>query len=578
MGRLPEVPTTIADPRTSTRPPELGARFEEQLGDACAGGPFSWAAAVARDEDGSFPDESLSMLHELGAAELYVPRALGGALDSFEQPLAFARALARRDPALALSAGMGIWSQLVFAAGTDAQRVYVRDQLRAGAMPCLAVSERDHGADLLASEVSAREAEGGWVLDGVKWPIGAATRASLALVLARTEEAAGPRSLSWLMLDGDALAAVERLPAVRTLGMRAADVGGLAFRSTRAPANALVGARGRGLELTLGLFQITRPLATAFALGAADSALRIATAFASGRALYRGRAIDLPNVEDALVGAYVDLLAAEAVARAAVRGLHTHPGESSVASAVAKVIAPELTGRAIRASSEVLGARFYLRHGIASGIFQKLLRDQLVVGLFDGSTGVCLQALAAQLPLLLDGRPRSFSTEGAARFALDRPLPAFDAARLAVGARDDFVLHTLGDAALPAALRPPRDAVLDALVVLRSELAGLRARGPAAARSALPFHLARRYAVLHAAAACLQLSGALDGVPSSWSLAAVERLLHPDAPLRELLDESDVAELRRGLEGSVAEPRALSLTPTPLFDSPLSDALSREVQ
>src|SRR5690349_15366144 len=103
-----------------------GPALEEHLGDACGGGPFSWAASVARDEAEAFPVEPLRELHALGMADLFVPRALGGVLDSLEQPLDFGRALSRRDPALALSAAMAIWPQLVWMAGTERQRTRAR--------------------------------------------------------------------------------------------------------------------------------------------------------------------------------------------------------------------------------------------------------------------------------------------------------------------------------------------------------------------------------------------------------------------------------------------------------------------
>jgi hypothetical protein len=51
--------------------------------------------------------------------------------------------------------------------------------------------------------------------------------------------------------------------------------------------------------------------------------------------------------------------------------------------------------------SVVYGARYYLRNSDDPGIFQKMYRDNLVVGLFDGSTQVNLFSLSHQLRALV---------------------------------------------------------------------------------------------------------------------------------------------------------------------------------
>src|SRR6185503_822219 len=120
----------------------------------------------------------------------------------------------------------------------------------------------------------------------------------------------------------------------------------------------------------------------------------------------------IPRVQELLVSAYADLLAADALMISCIRGIHVRPDELSVTSLIAKVMVPELTGRAIRLSAEVLGARFYLREGFADGIFQKMLRDQEAIGVFDGSTSVCLSALATQLHSLLRGDAAAAGRDG----------------------------------------------------------------------------------------------------------------------------------------------------------------------
>ena len=74
-----------------------------------------------------------------------------------------------------------------------------------------ALTERDHGSDLLASELAAAPVAGGFQLTGEKWLINNATRGTLLCLLVRTRPEGGPRGFSLLLADK------RRLPADRWL-------------------------------------------------------------------------------------------------------------------------------------------------------------------------------------------------------------------------------------------------------------------------------------------------------------------------------------------------------------------------
>ena len=123
----------------------------------------------------------------------------------------------------------------------------------------------------------------------------------------------------------------------------------------------------------------------------------------------------------------------------------------SVVASLAKAIAPALVARSVAASSAVLGARGFLRDG-ETGIFQKMARDQVAAGLIDGSTPVCLHAVASQLPALLN-KNQGDPSRLAARFCLATDVALFDPKRLGLSARgaDDITAA----AADLADLHPP---------------------------------------------------------------------------------------------------------------------------
>nr|APZ78721.1 acyl-CoA dehydrogenase [Hyalangium minutum] len=522
------------------------ATLEQRLGPLSEEGPLGQQAALARDESETFPAEALESLRTHGVPELLTPVSEGGQFVSFEGALAVALTLARRDPAVALSQGMQCWLWLAWMAGSPEQRSRARALLKDNATPCFAASEATHGADLLATETLALRKGESWELTGEKWPIGRASHAAFAFVLARTRPTPGPRSLSWFLAELDP-PAVTRLPKARTVGLRASDLSGLRFvRAAASP----VGGEGQGLELTLKIFQLTRPLMAGLGLGTGDTTLRVATRFAMERQLYRATAASLPSVRKLLVGAWLRLLAAEILLLSSVRTLHANPGQASLTSPLVKAIAPALVEQAIRSATTVLGARSFLREG-PTGLFQKMARDHAAVGLIDGSEPVCLHALAAELPQVLSHNAGSHSALRA-RFCLEEPVQPFAPDRLELTARgaDDVTAEL-----------PPE---------LLTAWSKLRQGGEEALRGPSRLELARQYGLLHAAAACFHfehfnphLALCRAGVPALAGRLLLDPDALPDSACQQLFDR-----LAERIEGghllSVADVSTVSASETAL--------------
>lgn len=428
------------------------AHLEQTLGDPQqSDGPFSFKTIMERDEAEAYPEQAVNVLNSFRLHHYYVPENLGGRFCSCEEILAIHRVLARRDMAIASTYSTVAWTMLIWIAGDDDQKRRMAQRiLDCGAAPCLAYTEKDHGADLLHGGVTAVQMESGdFIVHGEKWPINRATRGDFVSLVASTSSDAGPRSLTAFMIDKRDLdpATYYHLPRVKTLGLRGIDLSGVGFKQARVPKHALIGQAGDGLEVGLKVFQVTRTFCASFALGAGDTMLRTAANFAQERQLYGKAIVQLPHVRENLANAYVNLIAAECVAFAAARGLHLFSEQFSVWSAIAKVQAPALIERAGEAAAEILGARFYMREEYQWGIFQKAFRDNLIVSVFDGSSVVCLNSLGAQLKQisLTRQRGRPASTESVeALFDLRQPLPEFQPSRMQV--------YSKGQDAVPASL------------------------------------------------------------------------------------------------------------------------------
>ncbi|MEV5379886.1 acyl-CoA dehydrogenase family protein [Streptomyces nondiastaticus] len=386
-------------PAAPARPTHrLVADFERVLGDPlAAGGPFAFAGTVEHEERDELPPGAVELLREWGLATCFIPERDGGRLRNLETAFGLTRSLSRRNLTLAVMFGSAaLGAQPVWLWGDEEQRALVAGGMLAGDLACFGASEPDHGSDLNANETVAVADGEELVLTGEKWPVGNATRGRFVTVLARLEG----RGHCLVLVDKERLAEGEwsHRPFVRPVGLRGHDLSGIVLHGARVPRTHLVGRPGQGLVEVLKTLQITRTAIGAMSLGTMDSALRIGLDYAHERQLYGGGIYRLPVIREHLVGAHLDLLAAECTALPVARALSVVPSRMSLWSSVVKYLVPVVGEEVTAHVGRVLGARSYLREGVAGGAFQKLQRDHAVASIFEGTTHVNLHNIATQLP------------------------------------------------------------------------------------------------------------------------------------------------------------------------------------
>jgi hypothetical protein len=396
---------------------------------------------------------------------------------------------------------------------------------------------------LLAAETTAAPTEhDGFRLEGEKWLINGISRNDIVTVFARTDANGGARGFSLFLVDKASLpaTALQALPSNPTLGVRGADIGGMRFHSVALNKEALLGGLGGGFECLLKGLQLSRLLCGGLSLGAADTAMAVTLDFALQRILYGKSACEIPQVRRLLTEAWAEMLIADSVTTLSLRFLQTMPGQGSIHSAVVKYLVPSLMEQTLQKLASVLGARYYLRSEHAGGIFQKALRDHLLIGLFDGSTLVNLSSLSFQLRAQLGdiaGTPGDWERllSSADLFA---ELPPFDWSGLALTCQGHDVMlmplagnpsadvraMTRSDGEWNSVQDTLREELLQSMTGLEQRVRALPPRAWLAREPEL-FDLARQYTILCAAGAAftlrgvnrLALAGSL-GHPAVWTI------------------------------------------------------------
>ena len=145
---------------------EPAESFERWLGDpADPASRISFATALELDEAEDYPIEQHRLLDSWELPEMYLPAAFGGRLRSFEEVFALLRVLSRRDLTVALSHGITFLGALpTWIAGSEEQKSTLAGLIRGRRKVAFALTERTHGADLLANEFEARQDAGRYLI------------------------------------------------------------------------------------------------------------------------------------------------------------------------------------------------------------------------------------------------------------------------------------------------------------------------------------------------------------------------------------------------------------------------------
>jgi alkylation response protein AidB-like acyl-CoA dehydrogenase len=580
---------------------ELARRLESHLGDPHdPASRMPYARVLEYDEREDYPYEFVNLIQRWGAADYSLPRAQGGKAGDVEIGFNLMRLIARRDPTTATAFIITSLSFMpAWIAGTDEQKRALVRAVQHGTRYAWGLSERRHGSDLTANEMTAVKTDGGWLLTGEKWLIGNGRVADGLSIHARTDPRGGPGGYSVFVLDKRATPAgsVDELPRERMHGLRGLDMSGFRLDGVFVPDSALLGKPGQGLEIALKTSQTARALISGIALSAVDTGLRVTLDFTERREVFGRVVSDIPYSRRQLAEVFADLMVADAVSLGAVRALQVVPEQTSVWSSVVKYFVPTLLERTFAQLNVVLGARFYLRDQPHYAIHQKMLRDLPVANFADGNTVVNLKNIALQLEgLLATARDAGAEVRAEAEsnaevlFGIDRELPLYrpwDQELFSRG-RDDALI------AAPAALARLRRMAEEAKREERRWLeraaevaAGLLAHADSVreragalkaalgrdfGQSAELFDLAKEYCLLHATAACVHThvhsAAALeDPLPSgALLLLQLERIRRHLRPHEAVTDAAAVDEVMRVLQHLHREDRLFSYWQFPLAE------------
>ena len=346
------------------------------------------------DRDGRFPYELVAELGDLGLMGMPVPEEYGGGgTDTVSYALAIEE-LARVDSSVAITvaAHTSLGTMPIVLYGSDEQKREWLPRLTSGErLAAFGLTEPGAGSDAGATRTTAELDGDEWVVNGSKIFITNAGTdiTGLVSITART----GPDEVSNLIVPNGTPGYVVSKP-MKKLGWRASDTRELSFEDARVPAANLLGERGQGFRQFLEILDGGRISVAALAVGLAQGAYELATAYARDRQQFGKPISSFQAVQFRLTDMAVDIEAGRALTLKAA-WLKDQGRPFGKEAAIAKLFTGEMSNRVANSALLVHGGYGYMDEYAIS----RLYRDQKILEIGEGTNEVQRMVIAKHLGL-----------------------------------------------------------------------------------------------------------------------------------------------------------------------------------
>ena len=353
------------------------------------------APVIARyDEAEEFPAELVAKLGTLGFLGALFPAEYGGAGLDYVAYALVVEELSRVDGSIGITmwAHNSLCANHIYSFGTEGQRErYLPPLARGEVLGAWGLTEPGSGSDAAAMRTTATETGDAFVLDGTKAFITNGSVAGTAVVMAKTNPAAGARGISAFILE-------RGMPGFRPgqrykkLGLHASDTAELVLEGVRVPRANLLGERDRGFQETKKVLEGGRIAMAAMSVGLAQGALDQAVRYAKERQAFGQPIGHFQGIRAILADLATEVEAARLLTlRAAYGKDQGHPVMRD--ASMAKVFASEVAVRCATKAVQVHGGYGYTREFPV----ERFYRDAKLCEIGEGTSEVQRMVIARHL-------------------------------------------------------------------------------------------------------------------------------------------------------------------------------------
>jgi (2S)-methylsuccinyl-CoA dehydrogenase len=295
-----------------------------------------------------------------------------------------------------------IAAELIGIAGTPEQKTRWLPAIASGTiLPTAVFTEPNTGSDLGSLRTRAVRDGDHYLVTGAKTWITHGSRSDLMTLLVRTDSAApGYRGLSMLLAekprgtDADPFPAPgmtgSEIPVLGYRGMKEYEIG---FENFKVPvANLLGGVEGQGFKQLMETFESARIQTGARALGVAQNALELGTAYARDRNQFGKAIINFPRVANKIAWMVTETMLARQLTYFAARQKDSGQ-RCDIEAGMAKLLAARVAFSNADSALQVHGGNGYaIEYPIS-----RVLCDARILSIFEGAAEIQAQVIARGL-------------------------------------------------------------------------------------------------------------------------------------------------------------------------------------
>ena len=347
------------------------------------------------DETGEFPWDVYEALRASGFHAIHIPEAYGGEGGDALAACLVIEEVARGCASSSLIPAVNkLGTMPLLVAGDEALLQTYLPQVASGeAMFSYALSEREAGSDAASMKARAVEKDGGWVLNGQKSWISNAGISKYYTVLAVTDPDKGARGgISAFVVHGDDEGFSLGTPE-RKLGIHGSPTREILFDNCWIPGDRIVGAPGTGFQTAMSTLDHTRVTIGAQAVGIAQGALDVATAYVKDRQQFGKSISSFQGIQFMIADMAMKLEAARQLVYVAAGKSERQDPDLTFFGAAAKCFASDMAMEITTDAVQALGGAGYTKDWPV----ERYMRDAKITQIYEGTNQVQRIVMAKSL-------------------------------------------------------------------------------------------------------------------------------------------------------------------------------------
>jgi alkylation response protein AidB-like acyl-CoA dehydrogenase len=337
------------------------------------------------DEEGIFPWDIVEVMRQSDLFAVLVQEEYGGISGKVVDLTIVTEELCAVDMGISLAFGVtGLGMYPISIAGSEEQKHKYLSQIAAGEkLAAFGLTEANAGSDVGNMQTSARKEGDTYVLNGTKQWISNGGEAEIYTVFAMTDKTKGPRGCSCFIVEkgtpGFSFGKKEN-----KMGIRANSTRELVFEDCVIPAENLLGREGTGFITAMKVFDKSRPMVGAQAVGVARGAFEYAAKYANERIQFGKPISAFQAVQFMLADMATHIEAARALVMQTGRMIDAGAKNYSKESAMCKYYASDVAMKVTTDAVQICGGYGYMKEYPV----EKKMRDAKILQIYEGTNQI----------------------------------------------------------------------------------------------------------------------------------------------------------------------------------------------